>query len=77
MNPIKFVKCIFAKHQLDTPSIVNTICRNNWLKKCSCCGMYIMHGESGAVLLTEKQALKVKRDFEKAFPYMKEEGDVE
>ena len=70
MNPVKFLKCVVVNHRLDTPSIVNTIDHNtNWLKKCSCCGMYVMNGDIGHVLLTKKQAFKVKEEFEKEFPY--------
>ena len=65
---MKILKCLFKGHQLEK-SIVNTICRNNWLKRCSCCGFYLMHGESGTVILTKRQAMKLKEEFEKEFPY--------
>lgn len=72
MNLIKLLKCLIAGHKFETPSIVNTLNPDNWLRKCSCCGFYIMHGEIGSVLLTEKQAFKVKNDFEERFPYSKD-----
>lgn len=65
---MKFLKCIFKGHQLEK-SIVNTINSNNWLKRCSRCGLYLMHGDIGKVILTKRQAMKIKKEFEKEFPY--------
>ena len=70
----KIAICAVKGHRLEEKSIVNTICRANWLKKCSRCGMYVMHGEVGSVMLTEKAAMKVKKEFEEAFPYSKEKA---
>lgn len=72
MNVIKLLKCFVVGHKVEAPSIVNTMCSNNWLKKCSCCGFYIMHGDVGSVLLTEKQAFKLKKEFEEEFPYSRD-----
>ena len=72
MKLIKFLKCCVVGHKFDTPSIINTICSENWLKKCSCCGCYAIHGEIGSVILTERQAFKVKKEFEEDFPYSKD-----
>lgn len=70
----KIIVCAVKGHRLEEKSITNTINRNNWLKKCSRCGMYVMHGDLGSVLLTEKEALEFKIDFEKTFPYSKEKA---
>ncbi|MBO5921930.1 MAG: hypothetical protein J6Q48_06035 [Bacteroidaceae bacterium] len=67
----KVIACVFIGHKFDKPSIVNTICRNNWLKECSRCGLYVMHGEFGSVPMTKRGAYKVKREFEEKFPYSK------
>lgn len=71
---MKFVKCFFKGHQLEK-SIVNTICRNNWLKRCSCCGFYFMNGDFGRVMLTKRQAMKIKEEYERDFPYMVTKGE--
>lgn len=71
---MKFLICLFKKHTLE-PSIVNTICKNNWLKRCSRCGLYLMHGDIGTVILTKKQAMKIKAEYEKEFPYMVSKGE--
>lgn len=75
----KAVVCGMVGHKFETPSIVNTMCSNNWIKQCSRCGIYIMHGDIGSVPLTKKQAFKIKREFEEAFPYSitKNGGDTE
>lgn len=71
-----FLICIFKGHLLGN-SIVNTINTNNWLKRCSRCGLYVMHGgfHDNSILLTKRQALKVKREFEEHFPYTKKIGE--
>ena len=68
---IKKLKCIFVGHTLEK-SIVNTMCSNNWIKRCSRCGMYLMHGDIGTIILTKQQALKLKAEFEEMFPYATE-----
>ena len=65
---MKNLKCLFIGHKLEK-SIVNTMNSNNWLKRCSRCGLYLMHGDIGTVILTKSQAMKVKEDFENQFPY--------
>lgn len=72
---MRILKCLFTGHKLEK-SIVNTINTNNWLKRCSTCGLYVMHGgfTDDSILLTKRQAMKVKREFEEAFPYAKQEG---
>lgn len=75
MNPIKFFKCVVVGHTLKEPSIVNFIDSGNYLKKCSCCGLYVAKSTYGQkALITEKQALKLKQEFEKKFPYSKVGG---
>lgn len=74
---IKTIICAVVGHKLEEPSIVNTLCSNNWLKRCSRCGFYIMHGDIGSVHLTERQAYKVKREFEEEFPYSVKVGGAE
>lgn len=71
---MKLLICIFKKHKLE-PSIVNTICKNNWLKRCSRCGLYLMHGDIGTAILTKRQAMKIKAEFEKEFPYAVGKGE--
>ena len=71
----KAIICALKGHKCDKPSIVNTICSDNWLKECSRCGLYIMHGEFGSVPMTKRSAYKVKREFEEAFPYSKLEKE--
>lgn len=73
MKIFKAIICVFMGHKFEKPSIVNTICRGNWLKECSRCGLYVMNGESGSVPMTKRGAYKVKKEFEEAFPYTKME----
>ena len=68
---IKAILCMMAGHKLNEPSIVNTLCTNNWLKRCSRCGLYVMHGDIGSITLTKRRALRVKQEFEEEFPYCK------
>ncbi len=64
MNPFKYIKCLFVGHDVSkSKSICDTINRNNWLKKCNCCGLYVMHSNIGSITLSEKSALKIKREF--------------
>lgn len=63
------IKCWIFGHVCTTPSIVNTLNPNNWLRKCDRCGRYVMHGDIGQVTISEKDAFDVKRKFEIAFPY--------
>ena len=75
MNPIKVLKCVMVGHTLNEPSIINFIDSGNYLKKCSCCGLYVAKDTFGLkVTLTEKEALKLKREFEEEFPYSKKVG---
>lgn len=71
---MKFLICLFKGHTLEK-SIVNTICRNNWLKRCSRCGLYLVHGDIGTMILTKRQAMKFKAEFERNFPYSVSKGE--
>ena len=73
---IKVIMCAVFGHKFEEPSIVNTLCSDNWLKRCSRCGLYIMHGSLGSVHLTKRLAYKVKREFEAEFPYSVKDGGV-
>lgn len=74
---MKRIICMILGHPLERESIVNTICSNNWLRKCKRCGRYIMHGDVGSVCISEKEAMRVKSEFEKKFPYsVKKEGVI-
>lgn len=73
---MKRIICWIEGHKLEDKSIVRTISSNNWLKKCSRCGQYVMHGDIGSVCISEKSALKIKANFEKEFPYSVEKGGV-
>lgn len=69
-NIIKYPICLLKGHLLDTPSIIRTLCSDNYLKKCSRCGLYVAHASSGlSVCMSERRAMKFKRDVEKEFPY--------
>ena len=66
MNIVKGIACLIVGHNTkDSESIVNTICADNWIKRCNRCGLYVMHGASGSVTLSERQALKEKKEYEK------------
>lgn len=66
MRVFNYIKCVIVGHDVSgSESIVETFCSNNWLKRCNRCGRYIMHGDIGSVCMSEKEALKVKRDFER------------
>jgi hypothetical protein len=66
---IKAIICAIVGHKFQEPSIINTICSDDWLKRCSRCGLYHMHSGGFGVTLTKTEALKIKRGFEEAFPY--------
>lgn len=75
MKVTGFVKCFFSGHCIVDPSesIVGDIMidKRNYLCKCHRCGLYVMH--DGAIsqhtirFLSEKEALRIKRDFERLF----------
>jgi hypothetical protein len=70
MNVFKYIKCFFFGHDISgNKSIVKTFCRNNWIKKCNCCGRYIMNGDIGSICISEKEAFKFKREFDELFKY--------
>ena len=65
MNVFKYIKCLLFKHDISgSESIVETFCSNNWLKRCNCCGRYIMHGDLGDICISEKEALRIKKEFD-------------
>lgn len=75
MKILNFLKCAIRGHILDTPSIINFIDSGNFLKKCSCCGRYVVRSTDGLVVtMSEKEALEWKQEFEEEFPYSKLEG---
>ena len=77
MNPIKFLKCLVVGHTLEERSIINFMDKGNWLKKCSCCGLYRAKSKYYTpITVTEKTALKMKKRFEEKFPYSKEVGGM-
>lgn len=72
MNAFKYIKCLLFGHDISgSKSIVETFCSNNWLKKCNCCGRYLMHGDIGSICISEKEALKIKNEFDGIFNYYK------
>lgn len=72
MNVFKYIKCLLFGHDISgSKSIVETCCSNNWLKKCNCCGRYIMNGNIGSVCISEKEALKIKDEFDELFNNIK------
>lgn len=72
MRLFKVIKCAMKGHILDTPSIINFIDKDNYLKKCSRCGLYEGRSAFGMVaIFTEKEALQLKQESEMLFPHMK------
>ena len=68
MKVLKYIKCLLFGHDTsNSASIVETCCSNNWLKKCNCCGRYIINGSLGSVCISEKEALKIKNEFDELF----------
>ena len=71
MNLLKAVICQFKGHDINPDeSIIVMRDKRNWLCQCHRCGLYEMHdgaisGES--VILTKRDAYKVKRDIEYQF----------
>ena len=74
-----FVKCFFSRHCIiDTSeSIVSGIMHDerNFLCQCQRCGLYVMH--DGAIsgltirFMSEKEAFRIKRDFENTFKHLR------
>lgn len=74
MNPFKFIKCLIVGHDvLNSKSICDTIDSNHWLKKCNCCGLYVMNGDVGRIVISKKSALKIKREFDETFSWLHKE----
>lgn len=72
MNPFKYIKCLFVgRNVLKSKSICDTADCNNWLKKCNCCGLYVMHSKIGSITLSEKSALKVKREIDSMYSLLR------
>lgn len=67
----KAIVCLFKGHDIDpNESIVGDIMRDkrNWLCRCHRCGLYEMHDgaiSNMSITLTESQALRTKREFER------------
>ena len=73
MKVLKHIKCMLYGHDISgSKSIVETINSHNWIKKCNCCGMYIMHGDLGSICISEKEALKLKSEFDKTVELCKQ-----
>jgi len=70
MNPVKFLLCCIRGHEVGE-TIVNTLNRNNWIRRCERCGVYLMHGDPGTILLSQRAAYKTRDEFYEAFPYMR------
>lgn len=70
MNVLKYLKCTLFKHDVSGgKSIVNTFDGNNWIKRCDCCGRYVMHGHLGSISLSKKEAFRIKSEFDEIFRY--------
>lgn len=76
-NILKFPICMIKGHVLDTQSIINFTDNRNHLKKCSRCGLYHAYSDMSMIsmIMTERGAVKMKREFEEKFPYLKMDGD--
>ena len=68
MNLFKAIICQFKGHDINPDeSIIDMRDKRNWLCQCHRCGLYEMRDGaiSGmSVVLTERDAYKVKRDYE-------------
>lgn len=72
MKVFKYIKCLLFGHDISgNESIVETYSPINWIRRCNCCGRYIMHGDLGGICISEKAALKFKNEFERDFNYSK------
>ena len=67
LKNLKFVLCIFKGHKLTTPSIIDFMDKGNYLCKCYRCGLYEAHGEVGTITVSEKWAIKTKKEFDELF----------
>ena len=73
MNIFKYIKCLLVGHDISgNASIVETFCSNHWIKKCNCCGRYLMHGDIGSISIPEKRAFEIKNEFEEFMNLYKE-----
>ena len=73
MNIFKYIKCLLIGHDISgNESIIKTFCNNHWIKKCNCCGRYVMHGDIGSISISEKEAFEFKNEFEEMFRIYKE-----
>lgn len=65
MNLIGAIKCLFKGHDLEEESIIPFLNKQNWLKKCKRCGLYVARSEAiGRVTFGEKAAMELKQDME-------------
>lgn len=77
MNPFGMIKCVLFKHDVSgSKSIVTTLDSNNWIKRCNCCGRYVMHGHLGSISISEKEAFRIKSEFEEIFGYYQNETSM-
>ena len=73
MNIFKYIKCLLVGHDISgNKSIIDTFCSNHWIKKCNCCGRYLMHGDIGCICISEKRAFEIKNEFDEDFKYYKQ-----
>lgn len=80
MNPFKYIKCLIVGHDILNSKSICAIDSNHWLKKCNCCGLYVMNGDVGRVIISEKSALEIKREFDNIFSLLRKdylESEVE
>ena len=61
---INKIICIIKGHTLERKSITKTINENNWCRRCTRCGKYVLHCDIGSVVISEKEALDFKREWE-------------
>mgnify|MGYP003299518061 CR=1 FL=1 len=64
MELISRIVCRIKGHTLENKSITKTIGENNWCKRCTRCGKYVLHCDIGGVVISEKDALDFKREWE-------------
>ena len=77
MNPFGMIKCVLFKHDVSgSKSIVTTLDSNNWIKRCNCCGRYVMDGHLGSISISEKEAFRIKSEFEEIFGYYQNETSM-
>ena len=62
---MKKIICGIKGHILEKESLTKTIGANNWCRKCTRCGRYILQCDIGSVVVSEAEAFEFAEDFKK------------